>query len=125
MGKLTAPPDLAADGRAFLTQLDAWLVAERLSFDPHELVLVLELARTTDRMATIREALAAVPVTEPAWVRLAGEERQQRLAYGRLTSTLALPTGVAEPTAVPAPAGRTPRSRRAQKAARARWGTAA
>lgn len=123
MDKLETPDDLGDDGRGFLARLDKWLTAERLDFDPHETVLAIELARTVDRLATIRAALATVDVTETAWTRLAGEERQQRLAYGRLTSTLALPTGVSEPEPTANTPGRTPRSRRAQKAARTRWGT--
>lgn len=127
MHKLTASDDLDAPARAWLAGLDGWLVAESLTFDPHELTLVYEMARSVDRMAQIRAALARLdPATEsPAWVRLCSEERQLRLAYGRHMSTLALPTGVVDPEQGGAAKGRTPRSRRAQKAARARWGAAA
>jgi len=119
-----SPPDLTKEGQALWWQIERWRKAERLTFDPHEAPMVDELARTADRLAAIRGALAELDPVEPAWVRLAAEERQQRLAYGRQVSSLGFPSGVVDAPDRPArPAkGSTPRSRRAQKAAQSRWG---
>jgi hypothetical protein len=99
-----------------------------LRLDPHEVPLLLELARTLDRLARLREALTdeegGLEPTDPAWVRLAGEERQQRVAYGRLVSQLGLPTGVVPDAASDKVVGLSAASRRGLRAARARWGQA-
>jgi hypothetical protein len=118
------PPDLGKEGQALWWQIERWRKVERLTFDPHEAPMVDELARTMDRLAVIRGALANLDPVHPAWVRLAAEERQQRLAYGRQVSSLGFPSGVVDEPIRPArPAkGSTPRSRRAQKAAQSRWG---
>lgn len=120
------PRDLGAEGRALFRRIEAWRVEHHLLLDPHEEPQVAELCRTVDRLAAIRGALGAVEVTDPVWARLASEERQQRLAYGRQVSALGFPSGVVGDASVvtrPAP-GSTPRSRRAQKAAASRWGVA-
>lgn len=118
---ITAPDDLGPDGTTFLTAVTAWLDDDNLDLDPHEIPAVIELARTVDRLAACRAALAGAEAGSPAWVRVMAEERQQRLAYGRQVSSLGLPTGLAAPDGT---VGQTPRSRRAMKAAQARWGTA-
>jgi hypothetical protein len=119
-----SPPDVGKEGQALWWQIERWRKVERLTFDPHEAPMVDELARTMDRLAVIRGALANLDPVDPAWVRLAAEERQQRLAYGRQVSSLGFPSGVVDEPVRPArPAkGSTPRSRRAQKAAQSRWG---
>jgi hypothetical protein len=121
-----APSDLGSDGRALWRRIHEWLRDVGLALDPHETPLVAELARTVDRLAAARGALATIHPADPAWTRVAGEERQQRLAYARVVSALGLPSGVV-PDAADVGAkvvGLSPRSRRAQKAARARWGSA-
>lgn len=121
--KIRAPGDLGADGRGLHRRIAAWLVDLDLVLDPHEEALVGELCRTADRLATLRVALAAVDpgVDSVGWCRLSSEERQRGLAMARLISSLGLPSGVADDQPGAAAAGRTPRSRRAQKAAGARW----
>ena len=122
-----APSDLGPEGRALWLQVAAWMREQQLVADPHERPLLDELARTSDRLAALRGTLAGMHPADPAWTRLAGEERQQRLAYGRLVSSIGLPTGVVPDAAsdkVVNLRGLSPRSRRAQKAARARWGAA-
>lgn len=122
--KLTRPADLGPSGRALWRQIAAWLREHDLILDPHERPLVEELCRTVDRLATLRAALATFEPADKEWTKLAGEERQQRLAYGRLVSALGLPSGVIPETAgTDRVVGLSPRSRRAQKAARARWGS--
>jgi hypothetical protein len=119
------PRDLQPAGRLLWRRIAAWLAEQHLVLDPHEQPLVDELARTADLLATLREALAAQDVQSPAWTRLAGEERQQRLAYGRLVSAIGLPTGVVPDAAAgPQLRGLSATSRRGMKAARARWGAA-
>lgn len=122
MSPTSAPDDLGPDGRGLYAAVGAWLDAEGFDLDPHEAPQVAELARTVDRLAACRTALDALDVGSPAWVRVVAEERQQRLAYGRQVSSLGFPSGVVADT--PTTKGTTPRSRRAQKAAAARWGTA-
>jgi hypothetical protein len=121
---VTPPRDLGKDGRTLFQRIEAWRKAERLVLDPHESPQIAELCRTLDRLAAIRGALADLSPVEAAWVRLAAEERQQRLAYGRQVSSLGFPSGVVDAPTRPArpPTGSTPRSRRAQKAAQSRWG---
>jgi hypothetical protein len=117
------PVDLGREGRALFRRIETWRKAERLALDPHEVPQVAELCRCVDRMAAIRRALVGLDPREPAWTRLAAEERQQRLAYGRQVSSLGFPSGVVEDGRPARPAkGSTPRSRRAQKAAASRWG---
>lgn len=121
MARRTSPADLGDAGRGLFRRIETWRAEVGLRFDPHELILVDELARTADRLATLRDAIGTTSVHAAEWVRLAGEERQQRLAFARLVSSIGLPTGV-----VPEPAenviGMSARSRRGQRAARARWG---
>jgi hypothetical protein len=117
-----APADLAADGRALWCSIGEYLEREHLTLDAHEEPLVVELCRTVDRIATCRAALTALEPTEAAWTRLASEERQQRLAYGRIIGTLGWPTGIVEqPADAPRSIGLSPASRRGTKAARSRW----
>lgn len=117
------PPDLGADGRRLWGQVQEWLAeqgpddADGAELEPHEVVLVAEMCRTADRLATIRGALARVDPTEAAWTRLASEERQRGLAMSRLISAVGFPTGLVDDDAK----GSTPRSRRAQTAAQERW----
>lgn len=119
-----APSDLGPGGRRLWRQVLGWLREHRLILDPHEAPMVDELARTIDRLSAARDAIGKMHPADPAWTRLAGEERQQRLVYARLVSALGLPSGVV-PDAAEGRAnvvGLSPRSRRGQKAARVRWG---
>lgn len=118
------PPDLAADGADLWDDTDAWLSEHKLRLDPHELRLLAELCRQLDRIATLRDALARMGATEPAWTRLATEERMGRIAFGRMVSQLGLPTGTVPevPSADGRIIGLSPNSRRAIKASRTRWG---
>jgi hypothetical protein len=111
------PDDLAKESRALFRRIEDWRKAHELVLDPHEVPQVVELCRTVDRLAAIRAALVDVDPLEPVWVRLAAEERQQRLAYGRQVSSLGFPSGLPSSDGK----GRTPRSRRARHAAETRW----
>lgn len=111
------PEDLDAAGRKLWRDLEAWRAGVDLEWDPHEVILLAELCRTADRLASVREAIATVDATAPPWVRLSTEERQLRLQFARTTSSLGLPSGVPSDDGK----GRSPRSRRAQKAAESRW----
>ena len=111
------PGDLGPDGRTLWAAVHRWLDDQDADLDPHERVLVAELARSADRLASIRRALTAIDPTEAAWGRLASEERQRGLAMARLISSIGFPTGLVDDTGV----GATPRSRRAQTAAQRRW----
>jgi len=111
------PADLDQTGQALWLAVAGWLTEQQAALDPHERALVAELCRTADRLATIRGALRTVEPTEPAWARLASEERQRGLAMTRLISAAGLPTGLIDENGN----GDTSKSRRAQKAARARW----
>jgi hypothetical protein len=115
------PTDMGTEGRLLLARINRWLRANEMEAEPHEWPLLVELARTADRLATARAALLDLPPTEPAWVRIAAEERQQRLAYGRILSSLGLPTGFVSDDQESS-GGYSPSSRRGSKAARARWG---
>lgn len=120
------PADLGPDGSALWRSLERWRVEQGLAFDPHELPLVAELARQVDRLASLRTAIAATVPNDPAWTRMATEERLGRIAYGRLVAQLGLPSGVVpDAEASGKVVGLSTASRRAQKAARARWGDAA
>lgn len=119
-----APSDLGAEGRALWRDVHAWLREYGLRLDPHEEPLVAELARTADRLASARNALAGLEPSSPAWVRLAGEERQQRLAYGRVVAAIGLPTGLVGDAGDNVVGYLSTASRRGLKAARARWGQA-
>lgn len=110
------PSDLAADGRRLWRDIDRWRLEQDMVFEPYELVLVTELCRTCDRLASLRGALSRLDATDPAFVRVASEERQQRTAFGRLVSSAGLPTGVADGD----DKGRTATSRRGQTAALSR-----
>lgn len=105
------------DGKRLWREIGKFLDEEEADLDAHELLLVAELCRSADRLATIREALEAVAPAEAAWTRLASEERQRGLAMARLVSSIGLPTGLVDEDGK----GATPRSRRAQKAAADRW----
>jgi len=118
--KPVTPRDLQAAGRAVLQAVSGFLTCERLTLDPHELIVLHEACRVADRLAELRDALAGADLHDPVSVRLLAEERQQRLALATLLVTkLGLPSGVAGDN--PA-VGMSPRSRRGQTGARARWG---
>ena len=120
MGKIAVPRDLRAAGRALLRGVAGYLDDEVLVLDAHEEAVLIEACRTADRLAQLRDALSGADLTEPATVRLLSEERQQRATLATLLlSKLGLPTGVAGVGGT----GSTPRSRRAQTAARSRWGS--
>ncbi|MGH9231581.1 MAG: hypothetical protein ACRD07_23145 [Acidimicrobiales bacterium] len=116
MPAVRPPGDLGTEGRRLWRAVEMWRQEERLVWDPHEAILVAELARTLDRLAAVREAIGSVDAREPSWVRLSSEERQLRLQFARTVSALGLPSGVPQ-----AGEGGTAASRRGQKAARARW----
>jgi hypothetical protein len=112
------PKRLEPSGRALWRRIAKWATAQNVEFDEHELVLIVEACGAADRLAQLADALDGWHPSDPAAVRLLAEERQQRaLLASLLVSKLALPTGIVA-------AGSTPRSRRAQTAARARWGDA-
>lgn len=119
MSKIVVPRDVGPSGRALLRGVGAYFETEDLEPDEHEVIILVEAARTADRLEQLRRALADVDLTEPASVRLLAEERQQRAALAHLlTSKLGLPTG--SPSTVVT--GSTPASRGRQAAANARWG---
>jgi hypothetical protein len=100
-------------------RIDRWAEAQNLIFDEHEIVVLTEACGVADRLAQLGEALAGWDSSDPASVRLLTEERLQRGALANLlVSKLGLPTGVVATEPVK---GTTPRSRRAQTAAQARW----
>ena len=116
------PKGLGPAGRASWRRIGKWTTSQNVEIDEHELVLLREAGGVADRLAELAEALDGWDPADPAAVRLLAEERQQRAALASLLVTkLGLPTGIiaAEPTK-----GSTPRSRRAQTAARSRWGDA-
>lgn len=90
---------------------------------PHELALLAVACRQADDVAALEEAIArdGLMVTgstgQPVLNRAVTEVRQGRLALGRLLDQLALPVDDDEL----APVLRSPASRKAQKAANARW----
>jgi hypothetical protein len=114
---------MRADGRRLWRSVAAWLSEHEggaITLDPHEREILAEACRVADRIAGIRDALDGADLTDAGSIRLLAEERQQRAALASLlVSKLAFPTGM--PADVPSK-GTTPRSRRAQTAARARWG---
>lgn len=119
MTRRRPPDDLGDDGRTLWRAIETWRAEMVLRFDPHEQPLVAEACRQLDRLASLRAAIKQTVPNDPAWTRMATEERLGRIAYGRLVAQLGLPTG-----AVPQPGNvtyLTPASRRAQKAANARW----
>jgi hypothetical protein len=120
---MRAPVGLGADGRRLWRSVAAWLSEHEggaITLDPHEREILAEACRVADRIAGIRDALDGADLTDAGSIRLLAEERQQRAALASLlVSKLAFPTGM--PADVPSK-GTTPRSRRAQTAARARWG---
>lgn len=124
---MRAPNGLGTDGSRLWRRVVAWLSehpAGSIELDPHERELLGEACRIADRLGSIREALDGADFTDAASMRLLSEERQQRLALANLlTSKLGFPTGMPQETGQKK--GRTPRSRRAQTAAHARWGTEA
>lgn len=113
------PADLGDAGRTVWRELHRWLQAQNVLLDPHEDMLLAELCRTSDRLQAIREAITGLRATSETFAKLAVEERQQRLALGRLVSALGLPTGL--PATVDGGGYSSPKARRAAKAARSRW----
>jgi hypothetical protein len=118
--EVTPPEDLGAEGLALWAAVHEMLKAENVVLDGHELEILAHACRTADRRAQLRQALAGIDlVTDAAAVRLLAEERMQRQALAKLlVTTLGLPTGL---PAEDSSKGKTPRSRRALKAADARW----
>ncbi|WP_285492244.1 hypothetical protein [Actinomadura sp. NBRC 104425] len=120
------PSDLGAAGRALWRRIGEALADMPdgpLQLDPWEVELVAEVCRAVDRMAALRDRMAAAEEAgdDARWLRLVQEERQQRAILGRVVAASGLPTGL---VGGDTPAGLSPRSRRAQRAARARWGRA-
>jgi hypothetical protein len=118
------PRDLAPEGRAVWRSIQDWLRESGLRLDPHEDVLLAEICRQVDRLASLRIALAETPTTDAGWVRMAGEERQGRVAYGRMLSQLGLATGSPDADGGENVIGFSTASRHGAKAARARWSRA-
>lgn len=111
------PPDLGDDGRKLWRDIAAWRKQHDLQLEPWEEAMVTEVCRQVDRLAALRERMAAAD-DEGRWLALVKEERQQRAILGRVVAASGLPTGLVEGSST---AGRTPKSRRAQRAAEARW----
>lgn len=117
MAHIEVPRDVRAAGKALLRTIGGYLTEQGLVPEPHELIVLVEAARTADRLAQIRAALVGADLTDASTVRLITEERQQRTALaGMLLSKLGLATGVAGGV------GSTPMSRRGQSAVIHRWG---
>ena len=121
--RMKSPPKgLDAAGRALWRQVAKWAGSRNVEFDEHEFVILTEACHVADRLSQVAEALDGWHPADPTALRLLVEERQQRQLLSLLLVTrLGLPTGIV--TVDPAK-GVTPRSRRAQTAARARWGDA-
>ncbi|GAA0638682.1 hypothetical protein GCM10009547_48630 [Sporichthya brevicatena] len=120
---MTSTTTLGPAGRRLWEAVDAYLVREKLVLDEHEVVVLELAAATADRVDQLGQALTGMDIaSNAAAVRLMAEERMQRKALAELLTTkLGLPSGIAAETK---DTGRTPRSRRAQKAAAVRWGAA-
>ena len=120
---MRAPNHLGRDGGRLWRRVARWLAEHDggpVLLDPHEEAVLGEACRVADRLSELRAALDGADLADAAMVRLLAEERQQRVALSTLLIVrLGLPTGLADE---PRPKGSTPRSRRAQSAARARWG---
>ena len=125
MAVMRAPAGLGQPGKSLWRSVAAWLSehpAGPVVLDPWERVILGECCLIADRIGQIREALDGADLTDPAVVRLLAEERQQRVALSTLLIVrLGFPSGM--PQEVGAKKGSSPRSRRAQRAAAARWGT--
>jgi phage terminase small subunit len=112
---LPVPDDLRDEGRALWSA-----VTSRYALRADELPLLAEMARTVDDLATMRAALAeSGPVAlgskgQPRPNPLLAEVRGSRLLLVRLASQLGLPDE-------DSPAGATPASRKAARAANERW----
>ena len=124
------PADLGTAGRALWRSTVRWLAEQTATMEPHETVVLAEACRTADRLAALRAALTGVDLADPAAVRLLTEERLQRQALASLLCVrLGLPTGLSDSSEVARKGrksslkGTTSTSRRAVRAARARWGT--
>ncbi len=114
------PAGLKAPGRRLWLSVAAWLAELDVTLDPHELELVGQMCVTADRLSWLRRAAdAATDVDER--LKLLREERQQGTALARLVTASGLPTGLVDESGGK-PVGLSPKSRRAQRAARARWG---
>lgn len=122
---MRAPAGLGAGGGRLWRSVASWLdqhPAGSVQLDPHERELLAEACRIADRLGAMREVLDGADLTDAGTVRLLAEERQQRLALATvLVTKLGLPSGMPEEASPKK--GATPRSRRAQRAATARWGT--
>jgi len=121
---MRAPNGLGDAGGRLWRSVAAWMSehpAGSVQLDPHERELLAEACRIADRLGAMREALDGADLADTGTVRLLAEERQQRLALANLlVAKLGLPTGMPQEVGSK---GSTPRSRRAQRAAAARWGT--
>lgn len=77
-------------------------VADDYELDAHEGALLLQAARTVDRLDEIAEALAAAPLTvtnfkgDPIAHPLLVEQRLQSITLSRLLASLRLPSGEEE-----------------------------
>lgn len=111
------PPDLDDAGRRLWRAVAAWRREHDLELEPWEVEMVTEVCRAVDRLAALRARMADAG-DEGRWLALVKEERQQRAILGRVVAASGLPTGLVDQDST---AGRTPKSRRAQRAAEARW----
>ncbi len=112
---LPAPDDLRDAGAALWSAVTA-----KYALRADELPLLAEMARTVDDLATMREALAESghmvlgSKGQPRPNPMLAEVRGSRLLLVRLASQLGLPDE-------DSPAGATPASRKAARAANERW----
>ena len=110
------PKVLGSAGRSLWRRIGGWADEQGIVFEPHEVVVLTEACGVADRLAQLAEALVDWTPSDPASVRLLTEERLQRGALASLLITkMGIPTGLVDG------AGVTPKQRRAQAAAAARW----
>lgn len=93
----TPPKGLEAAGRRLWRS-----ISDEYELDVHEEALLLQAARTVDRLDAIAEALVGAPLTDtnfkgdPVTNPLLVETRQQSLTLARLLASLRLPSGEEE-----------------------------
>lgn len=114
------PAGLKAPGRRLWSDVGAWLDDQDVTLDPHELALLRQMCVTADRLDWLRRTADAVTNLDER-LKVLREERQQATALARLVTASGLPTGLVDESNGK-PVGLSPTSRRAQRAARARWG---
>jgi hypothetical protein len=109
------PKSLGPEGQELYDAVVKYLSSVGNEVEEFENVVLQQACETADRIAQLS---AAIDANDKLDVRLLVEERLQRASLAMLITTrLGLPTGLDESDDV----GRTPKSRRAQAAASARY----